>query len=88
MQSDYLTERRLREALERAFLTFGRFGGNHVSELHAQTVRSSEIRAAWLDAREALQGCPNCGGTGYRFEANGEKLACDLCDQTQPRGET
>lgn len=41
-------------ALERAFVTFGRFGGNHVSDLYAQTVKSQEIRAAWLDARDAL----------------------------------
>jgi hypothetical protein len=25
------------------------------------------------------QGCPNCDGLGYRREANGEALACDLC---------
>jgi len=41
-------------ALERAFMTFGKFGGNHISDLYAQTVRSDEIRAAWEDARAAL----------------------------------
>lgn len=44
-------------ALERAFMVFGRFGGNHV--LHEQdpqgvTVRHEEIRAAWIDARAAI----------------------------------
>jgi hypothetical protein len=52
-----MNESRDRKALHQAFMTFGRFGGNHEvhpSDPQGTLIRHSDIRAAWLAAREAL----------------------------------